>query len=940
MNGPLTKRVGQANNYCVKRGCVPTDGATMIKTHPYAEFIHEVEKPARYMGGEHLSVVKNWDEVDVRMVLGFPDIYDIGMSHLGTKILYSVVNAESDLLLERVFCPWLDMDRQLRHRKLPLLSLESHHPLNDFDIVGFSLQYELTFTNVLSMLDLGGIPLHNEERTLADPLVIAGGPVATQPEPMARFVDVFLIGDAEERLPRLMRHYGELLREGRLSREEILIELARDGGVYCPDLYEREICDRTGFLVVGPPKYDDVPERVERAVVEDINRYRFPDDSPVPVAEAIFDRMAIEIARGCTEGCRFCQAGMIYRPVRERDPAQVVETLVSALEKGGYDEASITSLSTADYSCVSPLVKNAMERLRPRKISLGISSLRAYGLDEDLLEEIASIKATGLTFAPEAGTQRMRDVVNKNITEDDIYTTCHRVFSRGWNRVKLYFMIGQPTEEDEDVIGIAEMGRQARRIGRDYQRHVNVTVSVSSHVPKPHTPFQWCAMDTVEEIDRKQQLLGDYARRWRFKLRRHDARVSHLEGIMGRGDARTGGLIERAWRLGARFDGWDEHLAWDVWDKALAEWEQEHQLSRYDILGTLPLDGRLPWDHIDVGLEGGFLAQEYKRALEGRLSPPCGKPHHAKVHHTNLEEALADERKLICYHCGVTCDLSRMREERLSFLKKLGAYERPEPSVDNERAKAVSRLRQGKAPRDFGQDRPIRYRLCYSKLDPMHLRGHLDMVRVIPRVLRRAGLPIYFSEGYSPRPVMSFGPALALGAKSLAEYVDVSLCGDIEDASLLEKLTKSSETGLAFTAVRRLSDQEPGLSKLIDAVDFLVLLPADGEDSLDAYERRCREVMAQETFPVTVRRKGKTRTLDIKGLLLDARVDRAVALSSHAIIPEDCPAMQVRLRISDGLSIRPTELVQEMFGVTVQPVDVVRTRCGYLDAKGELNDLL
>ncbi|MFQ5791934.1 MAG: TIGR03960 family B12-binding radical SAM protein, partial [Acidobacteriota bacterium] len=416
---------------------------------PYADFIDTVAKPARYIGGEHQSIVKNWDDVDAKLALCFPDVYDIGMSHLGTKILYSVVNGERDLCLERVFCPWLDMERELRQRGLPLVSLETHRPLSKFDMVGFSLQYELTFTNILTMLDLGGIPLHNHERTWDDPLVIAGGPVATQPEPVAAFIDAFLIGDAEERLPRLMRHYAGMKREGKLSRTEMLVKLAKEGGVYCPDLYHREICSRSGRMVVSRPKYPGVPKKVKRALVRDINRYRFPDDSPVPVAEAIFDRMAIEVARGCTEGCRFCQAGMIYRPVRERDPEEVIDTLVSAIEKGGYDEAAVTSLSMADYSCVSPLIKKAMERLRPKKISLGISSLRAYGLGEDLLDDIASVKATGLTFAPEAGTQRMRNVINKNVTEEDIFTTCHRVFSRGWNKVKLYFMIGQPTEKDE-----------------------------------------------------------------------------------------------------------------------------------------------------------------------------------------------------------------------------------------------------------------------------------------------------------------------------------------------------------------------------------------------------------------------------------------------------------------------------------------------------------
>ena len=520
--------------------------------HPYSAFLQNVDKPARYVGGEHFSIEKDWTSLVSTLALAFPDVYDIGMSHQGTKILYSIINKESDLCAERVFCPWLDLEKELRSRKLPLISLETRRPLSDFDVVGFSLQYELTFTNVLTMLELGGIPLRNQDRDLNDPLVIAGGPVATQPEPMTPFIDVFVIGDAEIRLPALMRHYSQMKRAKKLDRTEILIELSKQGGVYCPSLYERKYCEKSELLAVAGSKYTGVPVKIDRSFVADINEFPYPDDSPVPVAEAIFDRMAIEIARGCTEGCRFCQAGMIYRPVREREPQQIVDTMVSALEKGGYDEAALTSLSTADYSCISPLVKGVMEKLRPRKVSLGVSSLRAYGLDEDLLDDISSVKATGLTFAPEAGTQRMRDVVNKNITEKDIFTTCHRVFSRGWNKIKLYFMIGLPTEENEDVLGIAEMGQQARNIAREYhKRHATVTVSVSTHVPKPHTPFQWCAQDSMELISEKQKQLSLAAKKHGFKLRTHDLRVSHLEGILARGDARVASLVERAWRNGA-----------------------------------------------------------------------------------------------------------------------------------------------------------------------------------------------------------------------------------------------------------------------------------------------------------------------------------------------------------------------------------------------------
>ncbi len=413
--------------------------------HPYAEFVGAVEKPARYLGGEYQATKKDWSAVDVRFALAFPDVYDIGMSHLGTKILYSLLNKEPKIACERAFAPWPDMERELRARGLPLLSLESARPLRDFDAIGCSLQYELTYSNVLTLLDLGGIPLYAAERGESDPIVWGGGPTATHPEPVAAFFDCFLVGEAEEALPKLLLIDAFHKKQG-LSRRERLIKLAEVGGVYVPSLYATKIDEASGLQVIDAPLDPRVPAKVKRALVEDINKFPFPDDTPVPWAEAVFDRVSVEIARGCTEGCRFCQAGMIYRPVRERDPESIVSSVVGAIKKGGYDEVSLTSLSTADYSCVTPLVKKVAERLRNDKVSLSVSSLRAYGLNSELLDEIASVRATGLTFAPEAGTQRMRDVINKNVTEEDITRSAENIFSRGWSRMKLYFMIGLPTE--------------------------------------------------------------------------------------------------------------------------------------------------------------------------------------------------------------------------------------------------------------------------------------------------------------------------------------------------------------------------------------------------------------------------------------------------------------------------------------------------------------
>ncbi|HXS18547.1 MAG TPA: TIGR03960 family B12-binding radical SAM protein, partial [Polyangiaceae bacterium] len=580
-----------------------------------------------------------------------------------------LLNDHPRILAERCYTPWLDMIAQLSKRGLPLASLESVRALREFDVVGFSLQYELTYTNILLMLDLGGVPLRASERGEDDPLVIAGGPVATHAEPMAAFFDAILVGDGEEAAAEMALSWVDAKRQG-LSRSERLRRLAQTAGVYVPQLYQTELEAKTGFYVVARPQDPAVPFPVERRLVPDINAYPFPDDFPVGGPEAIFDRMSIEVARGCTEGCRFCQAGMIYRPVRERDPEQVLATVESALKKSGQDEVSLTALSTADVSCISPLIKRLVEKTAPERVSLSVASLRAYGLAEELLDDMRKVRTSGLTFAPEAGTQRMRDVINKNVTEAQLMETAERVFSRGFDKMKLYFIIGLPTEQDEDVLGIAEVGKNALAVGQRIGKRAKVTVSVSVHVPKPHTPFQWCKMDDLEEVQRKQFMLRDALRRHKaIGLRLHDSTTSELEGVLARGDRRMADVIERAYRNGAFYDSWDDQFKKDVWLEAFAHFG----IDTAPFLSTIPLDARLPWDHIDVGLEEGFLAREYRKALQSRLSPPCGKAKGMFIHHTNVEEASQDARKLVCYDCGIACDLTRMRQERVGFLQKMGA---------------------------------------------------------------------------------------------------------------------------------------------------------------------------------------------------------------------------------------------------------------------------
>ncbi len=913
--------------------------------HPYAALLPRVEKPSRYTGAEHGARRKDWASVEARVCLAFPDIYDIGMSHLGFRILYKILNDDPRTLAERVYTPWVDMQRELRASGHLLLSLETARPLTDFDVVGFSLQYELTYTNILGMLDLGGVPLRSASRSDDDPLVIAGGPVATHAEPLAPFIDAFLIGDGEEAAAEIALAWTADRSAG-VPREERLLHLSRLSGVYVPSLYDTKRDPDTGFLVASGPRVDGAPFPIERRILSDLSRFPFPDDGPVGGPEAIFDRMSIEVARGCTEGCRFCQAGMIYRPVRERDPAEVVDTVTRALEKSGQDEVSLTALSTADVSSIAPLIQRLVEKTAPERVSLGVASLRAYGLREDLIDDIRKVRATGLTFAPEAGTQRMRDVINKNVTEAQLMETAERVFGRGIDAMKLYFIIGLPTEEDEDVLGIVEVGKNALAVGKRVGKgRPKVTVSVSTHVPKPHTPFQWCAMDPLEEIARKQELLRGAARGHRgLNLRMHDSTTTVLEGVLARGDRSLGDVVERAYLGGARFDSWEEHLRMDVWQEALSY----HGIDTEKYLGTIPVTARLPWDHIDVGLEDGFLAREYRKALDSRLSPPCGKVKGMFVHHTNALEARADARKLVCYDCGVACDLGKMRQDRIGFLAKMGAevpggrarlpvvtaQTPPKPAVETASDASVPEKKPRRAsPESFRPPQAggegERFRIAFSKTGPSALLGHLDLIRELPRVIRRAGVRTAYSRGFHPKPDMTFSPALSLGVASLDEYLDVRLSGAPSADELVERMNRVSAGGLGFHGAARLGPNDPRISAIIDGARYVVALarPAlDGIGGMAGLEERLARFRAAESARVRRSIEGLGKIVDVKQFVLEARLGDQASLDTirRAGLVGSLVPLEVTVRITPNGSVKIAEVVETLTGNASFPFKAVR----------------
>jgi radical SAM family uncharacterized protein/radical SAM-linked protein len=902
--------------------------------HPYAGFLAQVQKPSRYTGGEYGERQIDLSAARARVCLAFPDVYEIGMSHLGTKILYSLLNKAGGIACERVFAPWPDMEKELRTRSLPLYTLETASRLGELDVVGFSLQYELNYTNVLNIMDLGGIPIRSNERRDEHPLILAGGPVATHPEPLAPFVDAFFIGEAEELLPSLCLEIADL-RRAKVARLEILARLAGRYPLYVPALYTTVRDDATGFVTVAAPTDARVPERARRVWVKDINRFPFPDDSPLPHAEAIFDRMAVEIARGCTEGCRFCQAGIIYRPVRERDPVAVVDALVGGIRKGGYDETSLTSLSPADYSCVTPLVRRAMAKLREEKVSLSVSSLRAYGLDEELLGDLAAGGITGLTFSPEAGTQRMRDLVNKNVTEADIVESAHRVFSRGHQRMKLYFMIGLPTETDEDVIGIIETAARVQQVGRGYLRAAKVVASVSTFVPKPHTPLQWAAMDSHAETARKHALLVEHARRLRVELRMHDNPQSHLEGIFARGDRACADLLERGFRLGCRFDGWDEVLRSDLWDQAIAEEKAEHGFAPDRYLNSFPEEARLPWSHIDVGVEEAFLRKEMRKALRHQSATPCGKPAHKLLHPPTVADAeAAADKKLVCYDCGVSCNLDGMKQERLYFLRRMNAWA---PRAPLPRPRRIAKKEGDKASRpaprpntDSGQAEPARYRLSYSKLGPAAFLSHLDLVRHLPRAFRRAGLEIYYSHGFHPKPGISFGPALGLGIPSLGELLDVKLVDRLPAEEILARLRAVSPPGIEFTGATALVDGDLAIGRVLTEAHYAVRLSAGvSADAAESSFHAGAPLVAQRRERSDSRRTDGAQTVDVRKSMVFARSaspDERARLSDELGWPASDSLLTFGLVVSALGSARPVEVLEALLGpAALSGCEMVRT---------------
>lgn len=585
-------------------------------------WLMHIQKPARYIGGEWNSIVKDHDTVDVKVALAFPDVYEVAMSHLGLKIIYSVINRRNDALAERVYAPWTDMEKMMREKHIPLFSLENKCSVRDFDVLGFTLPYEMSYTNVLNMLDLAGIPVFSKDRGDEYPIIVCGGPCVYNAEPMCDFIDLFFIGESEEAIGEMVDIIKQWKAEGKPGgKGEELRRLAQIEGCYVPAFYEASYYEDGTFRAIKPLR-KDVQFPVKKRVIRDVDKVAVDDMPILPHIEIVHDRAVLEMFRGCSRGCRFCQAGMIYRPVREKKESHLQELAERLIQNTGYNEISLMSLSSADYSRLPELVDHLMDKFQNRRVSVSLPSLRVDSFSIDIAKKVQQVRKSGLTLAPEAGTQRMRDVINKGITEENIMEACSNAFKNGWSKVKLYFMLGLPTETDEDLAGIVDLAMRIKNLYHDIRGRYDcrITVSVSSFVPKPFTPFQWMPQCTVAEVERKQQYLKKLFTDRHIRYVYHDAKTGYLEAVLARGDRKIGQVIYTAWKKGCIYDGWTEFFQYDRWMEAFEECHVNPDLYANRDRDEYEAE---PWDHIDCGVTKDFLRKEWRMAQKGVHTFDC-----------------------------------------------------------------------------------------------------------------------------------------------------------------------------------------------------------------------------------------------------------------------------------------------------------------------------
>lgn len=819
--------------------------------------LFELMKPARYTGGEFNSVAKNFDATACRIVLALPDVYEVGMSNLGLAILYSILNRRADTLCERVYAPWTDAEAVMREENIPLFALESKQPVRDFDFMGFSLQYEMIYSNVLNMLDLAKITLHACDRADDEPFIIGGGPCVYNVEPVAEFFDFFIVGEAEEVFGEVVEEFITWKNAGKVGgRRGFLRRLLNLRGIYVPSFYEPLY---SGENFIGIKTLEGAPQKVLKRVVKDFDATPSVEKPVVPFMEVVHDRAMLELFRGCSRGCRFCQAGMTYRPVRERKEETLRALARRLINSSGWDEISLTSLSSADYSCLRRLIDDLQSDFRNERVSFSLPSLRIDSFSIELAERVQSVRKSGLTFAPEAGTQRLRNVINKNVTEENLLDSCAAAFAKGWKAVKLYFMMGLPTETDEDIAGIAELAQKVASL----KRGVKVTISVACFVPKPWTPFQWAAQISEAEFERRQQLLKSLITNRAITYNYHNANLSVLEGALARGDRRLAQVIETAWKNGAKFDGWSDLFKPDVW------------LAAFATCGISPeyYSGRerdfwepLAWEHTSPGVNKNFLLAEWEKSQAGKTTRDC--------------------RRTSCTGCGVCMNLG---VGVIDFAK-----EKLPPTADNLIPYFPNNLITSK------------YRAQIRKGAEIAVLSHLDYMNVFMRALIRSKLPAAWSEGFNPHLKVSFATALAVGVTSDCEYVDFELTAPVAEFDVAKRLNAQLPNGAEIVRLKKLRGKPKPVMSLVDLSRYEVRLPFD-EKFFEAAQMSVKAFNAASEINLTRITPKKTRELELKKYLVEP-----VTLTTTG----DELLIKFAVRITPTGSLKPSEVLnvlQEQF---------------------------
>ncbi len=783
----------------------------MFREQVAKEFLPFVRRPQRYAGGEMNRVVR--PDASVRIALCLPDMYEIGMSHLGLQMLYHRVNTSfNDVVAERVFIPDDDARELLRKKNFPLFTLETRTPLREVDLIGFSLPSELLMPGMLEALDLGGITLKAAERDEDEPIIIAGGPVMFNPEPMADFLDVVFIGDGDEASVEIAQMLRQAKSEG-ISRQETLLRLGKIKGIYLPHAYHLE-SGPEGEICIGKPTVEGLPEQIVSRTEAELKPEYYPERPLVPTTEVVHDRISLEVMRGCTRGCRFCHAGMVYRPVRERPVDEVLAQACRNMDATGYEEIGLLSLSTSDYGPLSLLIQGLREQVRGKGISLSFPSLRPDSFTEEMARALPEGRKGGITFAPEAGTQRLRDVINKNTREEDLLRAAKLAFDEGWNGIKLYFMIGLPTETQEDLDGIVDLALKTAKLRA--QKRQRVTVSVSSFVPKTHTPFQWVKQDTPDSLREKLSYLRGRFKGTAIKFNGHDPDSALVEAALSRGDRRLGRVLLHVWENGGVLESWRDRFNLQRWLDAF----EAADLDPFFYTRERDMEARLPWEHINKGVSFKFLARESRKALEEKTTEECrfGK----------------------CSACG----LMDFFPEGETLCNR---YERQVAPLET--------VKQPLPPGGIG----LTARVRYTRGEAMRWTGHLDLVRVWDRLLRRAEIPIAFSQGFHPHPRVSFGPPLPVGLLSCEEYIDLELAKPLQASELLSRLRDYAPDGLDVVEIRTYPGSPPSPAAIVERIQYQVPFPLEQ----DAVERITNWLKLDSSTVERVK-KGKVKRVDIR----------------------------------------------------------------------------